>query len=129
MNNNSQSIFTFRGINANAGKELRAITFKVQPGTLDKQSTTELDVTSRYVLMNISMNREFRLNPVHFGLREGFDYSIQEVATFCQANDFDAWVSDSLDGTVFKITQESGDLDVKAFMEAANIPNDGTVYY
>src|ERR1700748_96782 len=105
MNNSiSQSIITLNGINSNLGKEVIIVAFKVLSGVKDSQSMIGFDLKSRYVLMNISKNREFRLNPSNFALRDGFEYELGDIVVFCQANDWDAWISDSSDGTQYKIT-------------------------
>lgn len=100
----SQSVFKFIGLGANSGKQIRIVAYKSKLGITDSLSDTGFDLSTKYTLMSIEFNTLFRLAPVRFSLRQGFEYSIQQISDESVISGFDAFVGDAMDGTIYKCT-------------------------
>lgn len=90
-----QARLVFKGVGALNGEEVVVVCTKTLVGVKDALDEGTFDYKSRYTFESITPNREFKLSPVYFPFKQGFQYSLEQVIDLCIANDYDAWLCEN----------------------------------
>jgi len=100
----SQSRIQINGLGVNLGKSISIVAYKSVLGVQDSISDTDFDLNTKYVLMSFQFNTTYKLSPVSFSLRQGFQYSLQQISNVVVNMGFEAFVADGVDNTIYKFT-------------------------